>query len=127
MDRDATLPPTGGPYSLARRLPNGLVLVAGQTGLDPATGQLAPGGIREQTSRAIANIALILASEGLTLRDVVKTSVFIARPEDFAAMNEAYGAAFQPPLPVRTTVAAGIGPGILVEIEAMAFDPAHGR
>ncbi len=126
MDRELQLPPPGGPYSLVRRLPNGLVLVAGQTGVDPATRLLVPGGIGEQTAQAISNVALILASEGLSLRDVVKTSVFIARPEDFAAMNEAYGSAFGPPLPVRTTVAAGIGPGIPVEIEAMAFDPAPG-
>lgn len=126
MDSEPVLPPRGGPYALVRRLPNGLVLVAGQLGLDPATRQVVPGGIAEQTQRALRNIALILASEGLGLRDVVKTTVFVARPEDVAGMNEAYGGAFEPPLPVRSTVVAGIGPGILVEIEAMAFDPAAG-
>jgi 2-iminobutanoate/2-iminopropanoate deaminase len=123
MTSRTPLPPTGGPYSLARRLPIGLVFVAGQTGVDPVTRKLVAGGIEEQTRQAIANISAILETEGLALRDVVKASVFLADPGDFGAMNDVYGTLFETPYPVRTTVVAGLGPGALVEIDAVAFDP----
>jgi 2-iminobutanoate/2-iminopropanoate deaminase len=126
MADQAVLPPTGGPYSLVRRAPTGLVLVAGQVGVDPASGKMVDGGIQAQTHQAIANIATILASEGMTLRDVLKVSVFLADPDDFDAMNEAYSSGFETPYPVRTTVGAGLGPGALVEIDAIAFDPRGG-
>jgi 2-iminobutanoate/2-iminopropanoate deaminase len=127
MDAHPALPQAGGPYSLSRRLPNGMVFVAGQIGVDPATRALVDGGIREQTRQAIANVSAILADEGLSRRDVVKVSVFLADSDDFAAMNEVYGALFDQPYPVRTTVAAGLGAGAVVEIDVVAFDEQAAR
>jgi 2-iminobutanoate/2-iminopropanoate deaminase len=115
------LPPTGGPYTLARRLPNGLIFVAGQTGVDPVARRVIATGVEAQTLRAIDNVAAVLAAEGAALADVVQVTVHLAREEDFQAMNAAYARRFEPPYPVRTTVVAGLGPDALVEITAVAF------
>ncbi len=119
----AGLPSPAGPYSLVRRLPNGLVFIAGQIAVDAATGKLVEGGIAEQTRQAIDNVSAILATEGATLRDVVKVSVFLAGFGDFAEMNDAYGSRFKAPYPTRTTVVAQLSPGALIEIDAIAFAP----
>lgn len=116
----ASLPQRGGPYSLARTLPNGLVFIAGQTAVDPATGHLVEGGIAEQTHQAIANVVAVLTSEGYDLGDVVKVSVFLTDFSDFTAMNEVYRSYFHEPYPVRTTVQAGLGAGTMVEVDAIA-------
>ncbi len=114
-----------GPYSQAQvvRLHGGnrLVFTSGQIGLDPATGELVPGGVAEQTSRVLANLAAVLAGAGLSMSDVVKTTVYLADMQDFAAMNEVYGGAFGEAPPARTTIAAsGLPKGARVEIEAVA-------
>jgi len=114
------LPRPGGPYSLARKGPDGHVYVSGQIGIDPATGDLQAGGIGPQAEQAIKNIAAILAASGCGLADVLKVSVFLADIGDFPAMNDVYARLFSPPLPVRTTVQAGLAAGALIEVDAIA-------
>ena len=114
-----------GPYSQAQviRMHGGqkLVFTSGQVGIDPKTGELVPGGIKEQTDRVLANLTAVLGGAGLTLADVVKTTVYLADMADFAAMNERYGAAFGSPPPARTTIAAaGLPKNAKVEIDCVA-------
>ena len=114
-----------GPYVQAQvvRLHGGnkLVFTSGQVGLDPASGELVAGGVREQTERALTNLAAVLRGAGLSLGDVVKTTVFLVDMQEFTAMNEVYGRAFGDPPPARTTVAAAALPrGAKVEIECVA-------
>ena len=115
-----------GPYSQAQvvRLHGGqkLVFTSGQVGLEPSTGDLVSGGVKEQTARALENLGAVLRGAGLTLADVVKTTVFLADMQEFAAMNEIYGAAFGDAPPARTTIAAaGLPKGARVEIECVAL------
>ncbi len=114
-----------GPYAQAQvvRLHGGnrMVFTSGQIGLDPATGELVPGGVSEQCERVVRNLAAVLAGAGLSLADVVKTTVYLADMQDFAAMNEVYGRAFGASLPARTTIAAaGLPKGARVEIDVVA-------
>ena len=114
-----------GPYSQAQvvRLHGGnrMVFTSGQIGLDPATGELVAGGVKEQTGRVLANLRAVLEGAGLTFADVVKTTVYLADMQDFAAMNEIYGTAFGQSLPARTTIAAaGLPKGARIEIDAVA-------
>jgi 2-iminobutanoate/2-iminopropanoate deaminase len=109
-----------GPYSQAIRAGQFLFL-SGQVGFDPATGQLVPGGIAEQTHRVLQNIGAVLAAAGLSLDHVVKTTVFLADMNDFAAMNEIYATYFKSPAPARSTVqAARLPRDAKVEIEVIA-------
>ena len=109
-----------GPYSQAVAAGE-TVFCAGQVGLDPASGKLVPGGIAAETARVLANLAAVLAAAGLSLADVVKTTVFLVDLAEFAAMNEVYGRHFTPPYPARATVqVAGLPAGARVEIEAIA-------
>lgn len=109
-----------GPYSQAIEV-NGFVYASGQLPIDPATGQFPEGGIKEQTRQSILNAQAILESEGLTLANVVKTTVFLADMDDFAAMNEVYASFFQAPYPARSAVAVKTLPkGAMVEIECIA-------
>ena len=115
-----------GPYSQAVSvsLPegaSGLVFFSGQIGLDPAAGQLVEGGIEAETARVLDNLRAVLEAAGLTMADVVKTTVFLVDLGEFAAMNEVYGRYFPAPHPARATVAvAGLPAGARVEIEAVA-------
>ncbi len=114
-----------GPYSQAQvvRLHGGnrMVFTSGQIGLDPEKGELVAGGVSEQTTRVLANLGAVLAGAGLSLADVVKTTVYLADMQDFAAMNEVYARAFGDTLPARTTIAAaGLPKGARVEIDAVA-------
>jgi 2-iminobutanoate/2-iminopropanoate deaminase len=97
-----------------------LVFVSGQIPLD-ARGRLVEGDIVVQTCQVIANLKAILAATGLTLKDVVKTTVFLADMADFQEFNRAYGEFFPTHPPARTTVqAAGLPRGVAVEIDAIA-------
>lgn len=114
-----------GPYSQAQvvRLHGGqkLVFTSGQVGLDPTSGELVTGGVKEQTVRVMQNLTAVLRGAGLGLADVVKTTVYLADMQDFATMNEVYGAAFGPAPPARTTIAAaGLPKGARVEIDCVA-------
>ena len=109
-----------GPYSQAIRVGN-LVYTSGQIPIDPATGVFAEGGIKEHTRQSLLNLKAILEEAGLTMSDVVKTTVFMADMNDFAAMNAVYAEFFAEPYPARSAVAVKTLPkGALVEIEAVA-------
>ena len=115
-----------GPYSQAQvvRLHGGnrLVYTSGQIALDPASGKLVAGGVAEQTEQVLRNLAAVLRGAGLTLADVVKTTVYLATMDEFGAMNEVYARRFPEPKPARTTIAAKELPrSCRVEIEAWAF------
>ena len=109
-----------GPYSQAIEA-GGMLFISGQLPVDPATGEFAQGGIRELTTQSLTNMQHILAEAGLTLDNVVKTTVFLADMADFAAVNKIYADYFKQPYPARSTVAVKTLPkGGLVEIEVIA-------
>ena len=109
-----------GPYSIAVQTGQ-MVYTAGQIGLDPATGEIVPGGIEAETRQVLTNLKNVLEASGSSLGDVVKTTVFLRDMADFAKMNVIYGEFFNQKPPARTTVAvAGLPKGGTVEIEAVA-------
>ncbi|MBO4916553.1 MAG: RidA family protein [Bacteroidales bacterium] len=110
-----------GPYSQAIDSGAGLVFLSGQLPIDPATGSFPEGGVKEQTRQSLLNVQAILDAAGLSLTNVVKTTVFLADMGDFAAMNEVYAQFFSEPFPARSAVAVKTLPkGALVEIECIA-------
>lgn len=109
-----------GPYSQGV-LAGNTMYVSGQLGLDPATGAFPADEIKAQTRRSLLNIKAILASEGLTMQDVVKTTVLLKDIGEFAAMNEVYAEFFTEPYPARAAFqVAALPKGGRVEIEAIA-------
>ncbi|MGI5854631.1 MAG: RidA family protein [Bacillota bacterium] len=109
-----------GPYSQAIRTGN-LIFCSGQLPINPQTGQLLTGSIAEQTDQVMQNIRAILTAAGASLRDVVKTTIFLADMNDFAAVNETYGKYFQVDPPARSTVqVARLPKDARVEIEVVA-------
>lgn len=109
-----------GPYSQAVEAA-GIVFVSGQLPIDPATGNFAEGGMRELTRRSLENVRNILAEAGLTMENVVKTTVFLADMADFAEMNAEYADFFEGTAPARSAVAVKTLPkGARVEIECIA-------
>lgn len=118
--KPAASAPAAGPYSHGVRVGE-FLFTAGQVPLDPATGQLVTGDIRAQTDRVLQNIQIILKDQGLTMANVVKTTVFMTNLGDFTAMNEAYARFFLKDPPARTTVQVSALPrGANVEIEVIA-------
>lgn len=116
-------PRTGLPYSQAIRHGD-LVYVAGQVALDPATGQVVKGGIREQTRQVLENIQAILKAAGTSLAHAVECVCFLGSIADFGAFNEVYQGFFPKDPPARTTVQAVLPrPGLLVEIRTVAAMP----
>ncbi|MCR5710067.1 MAG: RidA family protein [Bacteroidales bacterium] len=110
-----------GPYSQAIDSGTGLVFVSGQLPIDPATGAFPEGGVQEQARQSLTNAKAILEAAGLSLANVVKTTVFLADMGDFAAMNEIYAQFFSEPFPARSAVAVKTLPkGALVEVECIA-------
>jgi 2-iminobutanoate/2-iminopropanoate deaminase len=112
-----------GPYAQGVRAGN-FIFTAGQGGLDPVTGQVVPGGIKEQTARTLENLKAVLEAGGSNLGQAVKVTVFLKDMNDFAAMNAVYVSYFgadSDTLPARTTVeVARLPRDILVEIEVVA-------
>lgn len=109
-----------GPYSQAVQTGN-LIFCSGQLPIDPTTGKFPEGGIKEQTRQSLLNISRILEQEGLSLSNVVKTTVLLADISDFAAMNEVYAEMFKAPFPARSAFSVRDLPkGALVEIECIA-------
>lgn len=109
-----------GPYSQAIHAGN-FIFCSGQLPIDPATGAFPEGGIEAQTQQSLANIRAILKEAGTDMMHVVKTTVFLASMDDFAAMNKIYADAFSDPFPARSAVAVKTLPkGALVEIECIA-------
>lgn len=108
-----------GPYSQAIDT-GAFVFASGQIPINPATGEI-PAGIEAQTSQAIANVKAILAAAGLTIDNVVKTTVFLADMGEFAEMNKVYAQHFTEPFPARSAVAVKDLPkAVRVEIEVLA-------
>lgn len=108
-----------GPYSQAIDA-GPFVFISGQIPVNPATGEI-PEGIAPQTAQSIANIKAILVEAGLTIDNVVKTTVFLADMNDFGAMNAVYADNFTAPFPARSAVAVKELPKqVLVEIEVIA-------
>jgi 2-iminobutanoate/2-iminopropanoate deaminase len=117
----APAPFQGAPYNQAI-VASGFVFVAGQLGLDPASGEIVEGGIGPQTERVFVNLQAILEASGSSLDGVVKTTVFLTSLDDFAGMNEVYARSIGSTPPARSTVEVGRLPaGALVEIEAIAL------
>ena len=111
-----------GPYSQAIQVGN-LVYTSGQIPIDPATGNFVEGGIKEQTRQSLTNVKAILEEAGLSMADVVKTTVFMADMNDFADMNSVYAEFFAEPYPARSAVAVKTLPkGALVEIEVVTAE-----
>jgi 2-iminobutanoate/2-iminopropanoate deaminase len=109
-----------GPYSQAIALGD-LVFTSGQIPLDPTTGQVVEGGIEVQTRRVLDNLAAVLQAAGSSLRQVVKTTIFLADMNDFAAVNTIYAEYFGADPPARSTVqVARLPRDVRVEIEAIA-------
>ena len=111
-----------GPYTPGIDVGN-LVFLAGQIGIDPATGKLVGGGIKEQARQAMENLGRVLKEAGLGYENVVKTTIFLADIGDYPSVNEIYGGFFPQgnPPPARSTVAvAAIPAGARIEIEVIA-------
>ena len=109
-----------GPYSQAIQVGN-LLYASGQIPIDPSTGSIVDGGIKEQTRQSLLNAQAILEEAGLSFANVVKTTVFLADISDFADMNGVYAEFFTEPYPARSAVAVKSLPkGALVEIEIVA-------
>ncbi|MBP5380748.1 MAG: RidA family protein [Bacteroidaceae bacterium] len=108
-----------GPYSQAVEV-NGMVYLSGQLPIDPQTGKM-PEGIKAQTQQALENVRAILAEAGLTMKNVVKTTVMLADIEDFGGMNEVYATFFDEPFPARSAFAVkNVPKGALLELECIA-------
>jgi 2-iminobutanoate/2-iminopropanoate deaminase len=126
MIRDAVATPGApaaiGPYSQAI-VSGDLVFCSGQLGLDPASGVVVEG-VEAQTERALRNLEAVLGAVGCSFADVVKTTVFLADINDFAAVNGVYAGHMADPPPARSTFAVGALPrGARIEIEAIARRP----
>jgi 2-iminobutanoate/2-iminopropanoate deaminase len=116
----APAPFQGAPYSQGIVFGD-LVFVAGQLGIDPATGQVVEGGISAQTDRVMQNLRAILEEAGSGLDRLLKTTIYIVDLGDFAALNDVYASYLEEPYPARATIEIGSLPsGALVEIEAIA-------
>ena len=111
-----------GPYSQAIQVGN-LIYTSGKLPINPTTGAFPEGGIKEQTRQSLSNIQAILEEAGLTMSNVVKTTVFLADMNDFADMNAVYAEFFTQPYPARSAVAVKTLPkNALVEIEVVAAE-----
>jgi 2-iminobutanoate/2-iminopropanoate deaminase len=110
-----------GPYSSALRAGQ-LLFISGQVPIDPATGAVVTSDIAAQTRRVLENIGALLAAGGLTYADLVRTTVFLADMNDFAAMNEVYRTYLTEPYPARSTIeAARLPRDARIEIDAIAM------
>lgn len=109
-----------GPYSQAV-VDSGLLFSSGQVPLDPTTGRLVEGGIEASAERVLDNLEAVLREAGLSFADVVKTTVYLTRAEDFAAMNAVYARRFGDHRPARSTViVAALPAGAPLEIDLIA-------
>lgn len=110
-----------GPYSQGINAKGGVVYVSGQLPIDPATGTFPEGDISAQTKQSLQNVEAILEAAGMTMADVVKTTVLLADIADFSAMNEVYSEFFSEPYPARAAFqVAALPKNAKVEIEVIA-------
>ena len=108
-----------GPYSQAIEAGN-MIFCSGQLGLDPSTGGLVVGGVEAETRRALTNLTEVLQVAGLSLKDVVDTTIFVADLGDFDVVNRIYGEHFKEPYPARSTIeVSGLPKGAAVEVDAI--------
>ncbi|MEJ5317554.1 RidA family protein [Tenuifilum osseticum] len=113
-------PKAVGPYSQAVEA-NGFLFISGQIPIDPSTGKVVEGGIKEQTEQVLKNIGAILKEAGLDYRNVVKTTCLLSDMDNFAAMNEVYARYFTSEMPARAAYGVVRLPlGVMVEIECIA-------
>ena len=120
--RTGAAPPPAGPYSQGMRAGN-LVFTAGQGPYDPVSRKLVGDTIEEQTEAVLDKLSAVLAAAGTSLGHAVKAAVHLSDLSHFAAFNRVYERRFPDPKPVRTTVASGLPPGMLVEIDLVAEMP----
>lgn len=114
-------PAAVGPYSQGVEM-NGMLFLSGMLPIDPATGDLVSGGVREQTTQIFANIRQVLAAAGITPEQIVKTTVFLQDMSLFGEMNEVYASQFNGSYPARSAFAVkGLPKNALVEIEVIAM------
>ncbi len=110
-----------GPYSQAVEI-NGMLFISGQIPIDPTTGKMVDGGIKEQTEQVLKNVGAILKETGLTYSNVVKTTCFLSDMADFKDMNEVYAHYYIENSPARSTIAVkGLPLAALIEIETIAI------
>lgn len=110
-----------GPYSQAI-LTEKFIFVSGQIHLNPGTGEMVTGSIKEQTKQVLENVKAVLEAAGSSLDQVVKTTVFLQDMNDFSQMNEVYATYFRPPYPARSTIqVARLPRDAKIEIEAIAL------
>ena len=116
----ANAPAAIGPYSQAIRA-EGWLFMSGQIPINPKTGSVEAANVKEQTVQVLENMSAVLEEAGLSLLDVVKTTIFLHDMNDFATVNEVYGSYFKKPYPARATVqVARLPKDVKVEIEAIA-------
>lgn len=114
-------PKAVGPYSQAV-MANNMFFASGQLGLDPATGQMVYGGIKEQAQQVLKNVTALLTAAELTIQNVVQVQIFLADMADFAQVNEVYKTFFSEPYPARSTFQVGALPlGARIEIQVVAM------
>lgn len=114
-------PEAVGPYSQAIEA-NGMLFLSGMLPIDPTTGYLVPGGIKEQTAQVFMNIKAVLSAAGTNVNNIVKTTVFLEDMSHFGAMNDVYAAQFSGTFPARSSFAVKTLPkNALVEIEVIAI------
>ena len=119
----AGAPEAAGPYSHAVKS-GGLVFLSGQVPLDPDTGSLVEGGVGEQTSRCLDNLAVVAAAAGASLADAVRCGIYVTDISTFKDVNAAYGTYFQGDPPARSTIGVAALPlGADVEIDAILAVP----
>ena len=118
--RTEKAPKALGPYSVAVQLGD-LVFASGQAGIDPASNELAPGGIEPETRQVLTNLKNVLEAAGSRMENVVKTMVFLTNMAEFSKMNAIYAEFFKENFPARSTVQVSALPkGAVVEIECIA-------
>jgi 2-iminobutanoate/2-iminopropanoate deaminase len=118
--RTEKAPKPVGPYSQAVEA-GGFLFCSGQIAIDPKTDQVRNGPIEEQTEQVFENIQAVLAAAGLTLNNVIKTTMYLTNMNDFPVVNEIYARYFVEETPARTTIAVSALPkGVNVEIEVIA-------
>lgn len=110
-----------GPYSQATEL-NGIIYTSGQISIDPASGKLVEGDVRQQAKRVFENLKAVLEAAGSSLDQVVKTTIFLRDMSDFSVVNEVYSGYFEKALPARSTVEVGRLPlDVAVEVDCIAY------
>ena len=114
-------PQAVGPYSQAIKVGN-FIYCSGNIGTDPKINSVVSGGIREETKKTLENLSEVLKAAGVTINDVIKTTVYLKNLADYPVMNEVYATFFRKPFPARATVeVAKLPKGALVEIECVAY------